>query len=639
MKSIINKFKKLKIIYKILFILTSINFLFSIIFLTSNLLLLKNIETTLRTIFIIILYPLFLIYLFISIILLYSKKNKLYIINTIFIIVISITFIVLSIYINKTYNIVDNMVKEEITYSSSLVTLKDTTFKNTEHFKVGMINNENDIEGNILANKLIDKNNIDKISINYYTNYLEMLMDLYNKKINGIFIGTGYAINYSTYDTYKNIENETKIIYTYKESMKNKDNELTSYKSLTEPFTLLILGVDSTRDGLNKSAAFNGDTIMLVTFNPNTLNATIFSIPRDTYVPIACNSNNSNKINSSAAGGISCVKDTVENMIDINIDYYIKINFKGVVDLVDALDGINVNVPIKFCEQNSDRQFGKNEICLEKGLQTLNGEEALALARHRHTLATGDFQRIQHQQLLVEATLNKAKSIRSIDKFYEVLESISKNIETNISTEEMLNLYNVAKKIIFDTNTTLNIEKAYLTGYDLTLYIPGLGNVYTFQHYEESLKEIIEAMKINLELEKATLTKTFDFSANEIYEVPVIGKKYYNVEKNEALPNFVNSTLQYLEEWTNNRNINIKVEYITESMDNYDETKNNIIIEQDIMYGTLVSTIDTIKVKVIKVENKTIDTNTETEENNINTDIDNEENSTDITIDNIINLN
>ena len=274
-----------------------------------------------------------------------------------------------------------------------------------------------------------------------------------------------------------------------------------------------------------------------------------------------------------------------------------------------------------------------------------SNRQALALARHRHSLPTGDFQRIQHQQLLVEATLNKTKTIRNIDQLYEVLESVSNNIETNIDTEEILNLYNVGKKMLFDTNSTLNIEKAYLTGYDLTMYIPGLGNVYTFHHYEESLKEITQAMKINLELEKSKPIKTFNFSINNIYEVPIIGKKYYTVERNEALPNFVNSSIQYLQEWASSRNIEINIDYITEDMENYDKDKNNLIIEQDIKNGTLVSTIKTIKVKVIKApedieenptnKNENYDLNTE---NNVAEENNNTENVLDNTIDDIINL-
>ena len=605
MKSIIRKFKKLDKKYQIMFYIVSIFFLIGIIFITQGLLLLKNIETLIRIIFLLLTYLSYFIFLFISILLLFTKKNKWYIASSIVVTLFSCLYIFLSVYINKTYNIVDQMNKDKVTYSTSLVVLKDTEFKNESNFKVGMINNESDIEGNVLANKLIDKKNIEKISIEYYSNYLEMLSDLYTNKINGIFITSNYVYNYSGYDNYKNIETETKVIYSYKEKMKNQDILLTTNKKLTEPFTLLILGVDSTEDGLEANTVFNGDTMMLVTFNPNTLNATVFSIPRDTYVPITCYGNASNKINASAVGGASCVINTLNNLTGINIDYYVKINFKGVVDLVDAVNGIELDVPIEFCEQNSNREFGSEEVCLTTGYQTLNGEQALALARHRKTLVLGDFQRVQHQQLVVEAIAGKAKTIRSVDKFYEVLNAVSRNIETNIQTDEMLNLYNVGKKMLINNNASINIQKTYLTGYDLTMYIAGLGNVYTFQYYEESLNEIIKAMKVNLELEEPELIKTFNFSVNYKYEVPIIGKEYYTVQRNEALPDFTGSTLTYLQNWASTRNITVNVNYITEGMDGYDPNKDGIITYQNVINGTLVSTINSISVNVIKVEQKT----------------------------------
>ena len=601
MKKIIRKFKKLDKKYKTIFFIIGILFLISIIFITQGLLLLKNIETLLRIILLTFIYIYFFIFLFISILFLFSKKNKSYIFYSIFTLLLSICFIVISIYINKTYNIVNNMNKETIIYSSSLVVLKDTEFKNKDDFVIGMISDEEDIEGYILANKLIDKKNLDKIDIKYYDNYLEMINDLYNKTINGIFISSDYINKYSIYENYQNIKNETKTIYTYKKKMKNQDIKLSSNKSLTEPFTILLLGVDSEIDGLKATQVFNGDTMMMITFNPNTFNATVFSIPRDTYVPITCNNNKSNKINSSAIGGTSCVINTIEKLTGINIDYYVKINFKGVVDLVDILDGINVDVPVDFCEQDSNR-MNLDSICLKKGPQTLNGEEALALSRHRHSLPLGDFQRVQHQQLVVEAISKKIKNIRSVNKFYDVLNAVSKNIETNVSTDEMLNLYNVGKKIMLKNSSNINIEKTYLTGYDLTLLIPGLGNVYTFQYYEESLKEIVETMKVNLELKKPTLIKTFNFSVNYNYEVPIIGKQYYSVKRNEALPNFVGSSLNYIKSWAESRNINVVPNYITSNMDGYDETKNNIIISQNVKNGTLVSSINEIVVNVIKVE-------------------------------------
>ena len=627
MKKILKKFKKLDKKFKIMFYIVSILYIVSIVFISQSLLLLKNIETVLRIVFLIFIYLSYFIYLFISVLLLFSKRSKSYVGNSIFISIISIVFIVVSIYINKTYNIVDRMNKDVITYSSSLVVMKNTEFKNDSNFTVGMISDENDIEGNILANKLIDKKKLDKIDVKYYDNYLEMLGDLYSKSIDGILVSSGYVVSFSGYDNYNNIGSETKIVYTYKKKRKNVSLKSGSGKKLTEPFTILLLGVDSEVDGLKANQAFNGDTMMMITFNPTTLNTTVFSIPRDTYAPIACNGKKSNKINSSAAGGTTCVINTLKDLTGINIDYYVKINFKGVVDLVEALDGIVVDVPVDFCEQDSNREFGDHEICLKKGVQTLNGEAALALSRHRHSLPLGDFQRVQHQQLVVEAMAKKVKNIRSVNKFYKVLDAISKNIETNVSTDEMLNLYNVGKKMLLENDASINIEKTYLTGYDLTMLIPGLGNVYTFQYYPESLNEIVKAMKINLGLEKPKMIKTFNFSANYTYEVPVIGKQYYSVKRNEALPSFVGSSISYLNTWANARGITVNTNYVTEGMDGYDENKNGIITSQSVSKGTLVSEVKSITVSVVKSSKN--ENNVEETKNTISISEDNKENVND----------
>lgn len=621
MKSIIRKFKKLNVKYKVMFWIFGLLFLSSVVFMIQSLLLLKNIETVLRILIIIFLIIGFVGYIFLSIIFLFSKKYKKYIINSVIISILSIGFIILSIYINKTYNIVDNMNKRMITYSTSLVVMKDTEFKNDKDFVVGMISDESNIEGNVLANKLIDKKKLDKIDIKYYDDNLEMLNDLYNGSIKGILISSNYVLSYQGYENYVNIKTDTKVVYTYKEKMKNQDIKLGSNKSLTEPFTILLLGVDSEVDGLDQNTVFNGDTMMLITFNPKTLNTTIFSIPRDTYVPISCNGKRSNKINSSAIGGATCVINTIQDLIGIDIDYYVKINFKGVVDLVEALKGIEVDVPVDFCEQDSNRMY-ENEICLSKGLQTLNGEQALALSRHRHSLPLGDFQRVQHQQLVVEAMAKKLKTIRSVNMFYDVLNAVSKNIETNVSTDEMLNLYNVGKKMMFENGASLNIEKTYLTGYDLTMLIPGLANVYTFQYYPESLNEIIKAMKVNLGLEEPELVKTFNFSVNYEFEVPVIGKQYYSVKRNEALPNFIGSNINYLNTWASSRNISVNVNYITEGMSGYDESKNGIIVSQNIEKGTLVSSISSITVGVVKVNDVTTPTIKDDVSEEINSSVD-----------------
>ena len=109
---------------------------------------------------------------------------------------------------------------------------------------------------------------------------------------------------------------------------------------------MLLMGIDSTEEGLDKNAVANGDSLMLVTFNPKTLNATMLSIPRDSYVPISCFVGKyENKITHAAWHGTDCMMQTIEDYFGITIDYYAKVNFKGLVHLVDAVGGIDVEVP------------------------------------------------------------------------------------------------------------------------------------------------------------------------------------------------------------------------------------------------------------------------------------------------------
>ena len=181
-----------------------------------------------------------------------------------------------------------------------------------------MISEESDIEGHVLPTEYLNKNE-NNYKITYYDDYLSLLNDLYNEEIDGVFITSNFVLIYNSVERFNNIKTDTRIHTVYSKEMKNPDL-ISSNKSVTEPFTILIMGVDSQYEGLSQNAAFNGDTLMLITFNPKTLSATIFSIPRDTYVPIACNNNQKYKINSAAAYGSKCMIDTIENLTDINIE-------------------------------------------------------------------------------------------------------------------------------------------------------------------------------------------------------------------------------------------------------------------------------------------------------------------------------
>ena len=598
MKKFLKKFNNTKLSIRLVYIFVSIIFIFSYGYLFRSLLLLNNIETTLRVIALSVLGVLLLLYIIGNLLLLMSKKNKTVIFLSFIALLIAAVSLIGSLTINKVYGILDSMSKDKILYTTNMILLNDKEFSNTDDFKVGILNNETDVEGNILPKEYIKKEKL-KVNVTEYDSNFELLEKLYGGELDAIFITSNYIIKFEGYEAYKNIENEVKVQFTYSKEMKNQDY-IENPGTVDKPFTVLIMGVDSTSDVLNANQAFNGDTLMLMSFNPNTLNATVFSIPRDTYVPIACLKGESSKINSSAAYGSTCVINTIENLVDIKIDYYVKINFKGVVDLVNALDGIDITVPekINFCEQNSKRSKQPEDLqCINSGFQHMNGEQALAFARHRHTLPAGDFQRVQHQQLVVEAIANSAKNLKNVDAFFKVLDSISANIDTNMSTNQMMNLYNVGKSMIFSGNSgsMINIQKTNLTGYDLTMYVNNLrSSVYTFQYYEQSLEEIKHALKVTLELEKNEPVKTFNFSVNDTYEVPVIGKKYYTVKRQESIPNFKNKSIEYAKSWCEARGIEVFVNVTTS-----EDYTNGTIINQSVRNGVLTTNVQTITFDVV----------------------------------------
>ncbi len=595
----------------LIFIFVLASYLVSLIFFTSSILSLTGIETYIRIFILVLLYlflAMYFVWGFISVV---AKKKKTFITISIIMMLFVPILAISSFYINKTFNTIANINKDKITYTTALVTLKNTVINNNNSSIIGMISDEDDIEGYVLGNKLLDKKNLNKTDIKTYDDYILMLTDLLNGDIDGVLISNNYLIMFGDDEELTTLRDNTKVLYTYSET-RNKDDISSSNKTLTEPFSILLIGVDSVNSKMNANQSFNGDTLMIITFNPKTLNATMFSIPRDTYVPIACRKNVKNKINTSAYYGSDCVIKTVENLVDIDIDYYVKINFKGVVSLVDALGGIDVNVPYSFCEQNSNREFGNKTIYVKEGLQHLSGEQALALARNRHswpaycdakwnTGVRNDFVRGQNQQLVVGGIAKSVRSINSPKEFYSILEAISQNIDTNISTNKLLSFYEVAKDIIAKSlnNETdfINIERTYLTGYDL--YI---NTRYTFQYYKESLNAIIDAMKYNLELEEPKMITTFNFSAKDIYEKQVIGKTYSsNQERIKTMPSLIGKSKLYVDNWALENNITITYNYISLGNSLYDAIlDNNTVVSQSIKATTLLDGITNITIGIIK---------------------------------------
>ncbi len=629
MFKLLKKLKKRNKVEVVFFFAISILYVLGYVLFAKNILSLTGIETKIR-IGLLVFFAIFLLfYFFRGIVNISKRQHKHFIIKTI----VAILFIIL---FAGSSTIIDYLIGEiglleesdRVKYTAYLIKLNDTDFN--EKSTIGLINKDVDYVVNTLADKIIKNNNLSN-EVKDYDDYLAMLNDLYDKKVDAIFVQDNFVSLYESEEKFASIGSDVKVLYQASEVMKNEDANIASNKDFKDPVTILLMGVDSTIDGLNANAAFNGDTLMMITFNPHDLNATMFSIPRDTYVPIACRKNAKAKINSAAAYGTNCVIDTVQQLTGINIDYYVKINFKGVVDLVNALHGIDVDVQKpdvntfngKVCEQDSNRLFGKDLVCMEPGFQTLNGEQALAYSRCRHLYFTSDLARIKHQQDVVTALGQKVAKLRNYSDFKAVVDAVTKNISTNMTTSQMLSSYNVLKSMIqnaLDGQEFMTINKTYLEVYNLNVYLPASG-MYTsaLGYYPASMETIVKAMKVNLELESPELIKTFDFSVNKIYEVKAIGEGIRGGSTDTTLINFENSTVGYTQAWCNKNKVNCNFENVDENSPYFKGIyADGMVVGQNVHDGTLLSNITSVTFYVNKKSQKTIDTKTESESTELN---------------------
>lgn len=614
------KEKKRKIKWKsCLFLILLIFNTFGTFYLISRLLLLSGIETIVRMLVILILALLWIL-LSISSLKSFKKNSGKFIFLFLFVVFYSIGLTTVGNFINTTYSKIERVSNDETIYSTSLVTLKENKDDNIKTIKgtIGYLSDESSIEGNQLPKEIVTKEKLDN-ELKEYDNYIVLIKALLNKEIDYIFVPSTYQYMFQNTEEkdLTTLKDTTKIIYSKEKKVKKESK---TKKNLSSPFTILLMGVDSEAEDI-KQGVFNGDSLMLLTFNPSTLSTTILSIPRDSYVPIACFENQRrNKITHAAWYGESCMIDTIQNFTDVKIDYYVKINFKGLVKIVDALGGVDVDVPYAFCEQNSNREFGANTIYVEAGRQTLNGEQALAFSRNRHpnpqycskhwtNYESNDFIRGQHQQEVLKAILNKMKSVRDLNTVNNLLNTVSNNIETNMSTSEILSLYNVGKDIIAKSSTSdvadlISIQKLYLSGVDAYIYDPYVGQtLYDFVIYEESIAAVSEAMKINLGLQKLEPIKDFAFSINEEYEETVIGKgNYSKLPDYNVLPDFTGDSEVQARATAKKLGIKVSFQYVTS------KSISGVVLSQNQKVGTPISKVNNLVLTISKKEIEKTDT-------------------------------
>jgi polyisoprenyl-teichoic acid--peptidoglycan teichoic acid transferase len=205
-----------------------------------------------------------------------------------------------------------------------------------------------------------------------------------------------------------------------------------------EPFSVLMLGVDERKGDRGRS-----DTMIVLTVNPNMNSVKMLSIPRDTRTEII-GRGFEDKINHAYAfGGVEMSMNTVENFLDIPIDYYLQINMEGFKDIVDAVGGVTVTNDLDF-------KVGSNHFPI--GDVTLNGDQALAFSRMRYEDPRGDFGRQLRQRQIIQAVLKEGASLSTLTNYDEIFAALGKNIKTNLTLGEIMDIQKHYKNAAKDIN-------------------------------------------------------------------------------------------------------------------------------------------------------------------------------------------
>lgn len=318
-----------------------------------------------------------------------------------------------------------------------------------------------------------------------------------------IIVGAG------SYATYLYVKADSVLSDSYEEDGREKSDLREEEVDPTEDnVSILVAGVDAS-DVRNNAGDSRTDTLMLATLNKEKNSVKMLSIPRDSlvYIPEV---GREDKINHAHVyGGMGATVKTVENLLDIPVDYYVKLNFEAFIDVVNAVDGVSADVPYELYEQNSEDTAGA--VHLLPGEQKLDGEEALALARTRKL--DNDIERGKRQQEIIKAVANKAISLGSIMKYDDVIEAVGSNMTTNMTFGEMKSFMSYGT-----SRDNLDFETYTLEGTD---YQPA--GTYYWQVDQAALAETQNILQEHLELDNTTTasetgeTKTTSDDVNSSY--------------------------------------------------------------------------------------------------------------------------
>lgn len=327
----------------------------------------------------------------------------------------------------------------------SIIVMDDSNIKDLSSLKgkkVGRLNNVDKVGTNKLLKSVKKKKGSNYFKTKKFDGALSEVEALYNGEIDAMILNESYRGNVTSVEEYEHFSTETRVVYSTSYYTTKKNDSLVVSDITKNPFTILISGNDTTGD---VSELSRSDVNMLVTINPKTSTILLTSMSRDTYVETVCDADGDtacpegqmDKITHTGIYGLNTTRQTVEKFYDLKVNYSFRVNFTSVIDVVDALDGIDLNVEEG---EQCDLFWANMKPGLPVGLHHVDGETALAFARERKAYVYGDYQRVRNQQKVMQAIINRAISSSALVNYASFINSLESAFETNMTYDEITDL-------------------------------------------------------------------------------------------------------------------------------------------------------------------------------------------------------
>ena len=413
----------------------------------------------------------------ISILRIKKLKKKLRKVFSFFTIFWIIVMLAISFYLCKTLGVLlsngDSKYKLE---HYSVIVLKSSKFNKTVDLKNKKVGYYKKTIGALDANEKLKK----EVSVKFksYMEPKKMLEDLDNRNISSILIED--SIKSIMEEENSDFSKKYKVIYTFKIKVKS-ETTIKDVDVSKKPFAIYLSGIDTYGE---ISSVSRSDVNIVAVVNPKTNQVLLISIPRDYYVQLHGTTGTKDKLTHAGIYGIDMSVKTLEDLLDLDINYYFKVNFTSVIDIVDVLGGLDVYSDYTFISYSG--------YSFKAGYNSVNGEEALDFVRTRKAFVEGDRQRGKNQQALINAIIQKVTSKNIITKYSLLLDAVNGKYQTNMPSKKIISL---VKKQLNDMSKW-NVTSYSLEGENSSNYTYTYNQLlYVMEPVEDSVnaaKELIQ---------------------------------------------------------------------------------------------------------------------------------------------------